>query len=136
MAEVIFNFKRRDINIQCNINDKMKEICNNFSTKIEKDINSLNFFYNSEKINFFSTFSQQANEQDLKKNKMYITVYEINSYKDIICPECGESILINFNNYKIALYECKNGHQFNNIFLDEFEETQIIDYSKIVLKNV
>ena len=69
MTEVIFNFKRREICIQCNINDKMKEICNNFSTKIEKDIKSLNFFYNCEKINFFSTFSQQANEQDLKKIK-------------------------------------------------------------------
>ena len=57
MAEIIFNFKSREIKIQCNINDKMKEICDNFSTKIEKDINCLNFFYNSEKINFFSTFS-------------------------------------------------------------------------------
>ena len=35
--------------------------------------------------------------------------------KDIICPKCGEVCLINFNNYKIKLYECKNNHETNNI---------------------
>ena len=141
MAEIIFNFQKREINIQCNINETMKDLCNKFATKIEKDINFLNFFYNSERINFSFTFSQQANEEDLKRKKIDISVYEILSnnqskihYKDIICPKCKDSILINFNNYKIALNECKNRHQFNNIFLDEFQKTQLLDYSKILCK--
>ena len=92
--------------------------------------------YNSQKLELESTFSQVANEEDLRKNKMNISVYEkyiltqnANDYKDIICPECGDSILINFNNYKISLSECKNGHKINNIFLENFKKTQIEDYN-------
>ena len=29
-------------------------------------------------------------------------------------------------------YECKNGHNINNILLDEFEDAQYIDESKII----
>ena len=52
--------------------------------------------------------------------------------RQIICPECGEDIRIKFNEFKINLYECKNGHNINDILLDEFESTQYIDESKII----
>ena len=35
---------------------------------------------------------------------------KLNKSKDIICPTCGENILISFKNYKISLLDCKNGH--------------------------
>ena len=41
--------------------------------------------------------------------------------KYIICPECGESIFININNYKINLFNCRNAHKKNNILFDEYE---------------
>ena len=41
--------------------------------------------------------------------------------KYILCPECGESIFININNYKISLFNCKNAHKLNIILFDEFE---------------
>ena len=41
--------------------------------------------------------------------------------KDILCPKCGESIIIKINNYKISLFNCKNGHKVNNILLDEYK---------------
>ena len=43
---------------------------------------------------------------------------------EILCPKCQESIRMTVNNYKIKLYECKNGHSINNILLDEFEKKQ------------
>ena len=44
----------------------------------------------------------------------------------IICPKCNETIKINFKNYKISLFDCENEHSFNNISLEQFEETQKI----------
>ena len=52
--------------------------------------------------------------------------------KDIICPECKENILLDFENYKINLKGCKNNHKINNILFKEFEETQKIDISQII----
>ena len=34
--------------------------------------------------------------------------------------------------YKINIYECKNGHKIENILLNEFEETQNIDRNNII----
>ena len=51
--------------------------------------------------------------------------------KKIICSECNESIKMNIKNYKINLFECKNNHRNNNIPLNKFEKTQMINLSKI-----
>ena len=65
---------------------------------------------------------------------MNILVYDENIYQSngIICPECKESILIKIKDYKINLYECKNGHSLKNILLKEYEKTQNINLSKII----
>lgn len=55
--------------------------------------------------------------------------------KDIICPECGEICLIKIYDYNITLYECKNGHELNNISLDEYKNTQNLEQSKIICNN-
>ena len=36
-------------------------------------------------------------------------------------------------NYKINLYDCKNGHRKENILLNEFQETQNLDLSTVFL---
>ena len=41
-------------------------------------------------------------------------------------------ILEYFSDYKIKLYDCKNGHNMENILLEEYENTQKIDTSKII----
>ena len=50
----------------------------------------------------------------------------------IICPECQEDIKFSIEDYVINLFECKNKHDINNIFLDEFDSTQNINISKII----
>ena len=42
--------------------------------------------------------------------------------KSIICPECKENIRIKINDYKIKLYDCKNGHNIDNILFEEYEK--------------
>ena len=67
------------------------------------------------------TFQEQANNTDKEKNKMSILVYSRNDLnkeeedeflkksKYIICPKCKESARISVDNYKLGLYDCKNG---------------------------
>ena len=46
-------------------------------------------------------------------------IYQMNK---IICFECKEDILININEYKINLYNCKNKHKYNNILISEYDQ--------------
>ena len=141
MATVLFNFKGVETIIQCNINDKMKSICDKFISKIENNYKKIYFIYNGDSINMDLTFSQQASKSDLNQNRMVLLVYEKDEKikentkilsKEIICPECGENSEIKLKDYKICLYNCKNGHKIENILMNKFEETQMIDLSKIV----
>ncbi len=64
MVEVIFNYMGNITTIQCNVNDKMKEIINAFLNKIQKpeeEINNLCYIYNGANINYELTFNEQAN---------------------------------------------------------------------------
>ena len=51
--------------------------------------------------------------------------------KYIICPECNNNCRILIANYKITFYECKNVHKKSDIELNDFEQTQNYDESKI-----
>jgi hypothetical protein len=51
MAQVVFNYEGQLITIQCNKNDKMRDICSKLSIKINENINSLIFLYGGNKIN-------------------------------------------------------------------------------------
>jgi len=142
MSNISFIFNGVETIIQCLKSDKMKDICQKYSLKIEYDINKLYFIYGSNKINLELTFEQIINEVDKARNKMNILVYENNhniladdgiiKSEDIICPKCGDHCLIDFNDYKIRLYECEKGHEINNILLNEFYNTQIINLNNII----
>ncbi len=142
MVEILFLFDSRETIIQCNGNEKMKQIFQKYALKIEKDINSIYFIYGGDKIN------EELTLNELKKNndRIIILVYEknktiLNNYqgiiksKDIICPKCKENCLIEIKNYKISLYICKNGDISDNILLEDFEKTQNINISNILCNN-
>ena len=122
MVEVIFKYNGIDIMVQCKIQDKFKNICEIFCVKSQKNINDLIFIYGGEILNLDLEFNKIANQIDKQKLKMNILVYDKNSTiinnneriiksKDIICPDCGELCLLNFNDYKIKLNNCKNKHE-------------------------
>ena len=93
-ANTIFNFEGREVIIQCSKNEKMKDICQRYSNKINININSLIFLYGGNQLNFNLNFNEQANIIDKEKNEMKVLVYkkENNEY---ICPKCGEKIQLN-----------------------------------------
>ena len=115
----------------------MKNIFNKFIIKTQIDNNLVYYLYKGNRIN--EELEIEKLNEDI--NNIKIIVNKINEEnknnniiksKDIICPKCKEKILIKINNYIIELYNCKNGHNINNILLDEYEKTQYIDISKII----
>ena len=86
---VIFNFQGNELTIQCLSADKMKDICQKYSTKIEKNLNSLLFLYGGEQINFEKNVEEQASSLDKASRQMKVLVYK-NENKEHICPRCGE----------------------------------------------
>ena len=139
MTEVIFNYEGIETIIQCNKNDKMKEIINKYLIKIDKKEEDLYFLYSSNEIKKELTFNEHSNNIDKIRNKMNIIVYnnieipdkkieEIS--KDIICPYCKENTLLDIKEFKINLSHCKNNHN-KTLFLNEYKESQ-----KICLNNI
>ena len=141
MASIEFIYNGNNIVIQCDINDKMKEIINKYILKAAIDKNSVIFLYSGNIIDEELKLSEiiEKDKKD-KKEKIKILVNSLDNInnnksiiksKYIICPKCKENIKYKFDEYKITLYECKNGHRIDNILLDEFDKTQYIDISKI-----
>ena len=95
MAKVIFFYNGNQTTIQCMKEDKMRNICQKFASKINIDINSLYFIYSGNKINYDLSFKNQANSIDNDENKMVILAFQ-NENEKLICPKCGEKI--NFDN--------------------------------------
>ena len=140
MPEVVFSYKGQEIHIQCDSNEKLKDIINRFATKIQIDISKIYFLYGGKNINKELEFNQITNKEDKQRMKINILVNEINNpilndviihSKDIICPICQEICFINFNNYKINLNNCPNKHN-NNILIENYNNTQKINISKII----
>ena len=136
MIEIKFLYKESIIPIQCNKNEKFEEILHKFETKIGN--NSVNFLYKGNKINKELSLEEVIDKDDINNinilvnNKDEINKNNIIKNKYIKCPECKEDIRIKINDYKIKLYDCKNGHNIDNILLEEYENTQKIDISKII----
>jgi hypothetical protein len=142
MNQVVFTYKGKQINIQCDENNKMSDICSKFAKKAGVDKNNIFFCYDGKggiDFNENQTFIQMAKHSnqinilvyDKKKNGEIIINKLKTKSKNVICPTCGENSLIKINNYKITLFDCKNGHKISNLSLKEFEDKQIIDLSNI-----
>jgi len=143
MVEVKFNFNEIQTIIQCNLNEKIEDVYKKYEIKIRKDISQLYFLYNGNIIKDGNlNLNEIINEEDKRRNIMNIIVNEnddtiikdnLIKSKEILCPDCNENILINFNEYKINLFNCKNNHRRNNILLDKYDNN--IDISKIICNN-
>ena len=143
MVEVEFNYKQNKINIQSSANDIFEEIIQKYINKTNLDINNIYFIYKGKKINNKNDKLENImSESDKRNKKIIILVYSINNTinientnikisNDIICQDCKEICKYEINDYKIKLYGCKNGHINENINLNEYENKQKIDISKI-----
>ena len=143
MVEMIFNYNQIDTIIQANLNESFNSVIERFINKTQLDINNIYFISNG---NIISSKNEKLmnlmSNKEKNENKKIILVLSINSSinndnininksKDIICPICKEICKYDIKDYKIKLYECKNGHIIDNIKLDDFNNTQKMDISKI-----
>ena len=94
MAQIIFTYEGMNINIQCQLNDKIKDAINKFFVKIDKkDSTNLYYLYNGYLINEELTINKQANFIDIDRKEMNIIV------KDNTFLETDIKKLIDYYNY-------------------------------------
>ena len=119
-ANVIFTLYGVPISIQCNENDVMKDICQKYANKIQRNINTLIFLYGGNELNYNLKFKDVITIKESKEMKILVYSKIID---DFICPKCGEKI--NLNTEKI-----------DNIILSINNLKEIIDSAKLMLENV
>ena len=140
-AKAIFIINGISTTIPCETNEKFKDIFQRLAAKLNLNINEITFLYNGDIINPESKFEEVISKEDKNNNIMKnIIVNKVNNEeikeerkilsKYIICKECKEVASIKIENYRINI-SCKNGHNINNLKINEFENTQIIDIAKI-----
>ena len=61
MVEIEFIYNQNQTIIQCNLNDKMKDIFLKYATKIDKKLGELYFLYKGFKIDEESTLKEICN---------------------------------------------------------------------------
>ena len=77
MTQAEFQYNGVSTIIQCQENQKMSEICNNFISKSHLNENEINYFYDGKGGSQFNknlTFKQMANAIDKERKKMNILV--------------------------------------------------------------
>ena len=144
LVEVEFNYNQNIIIVWANFEDLFKNIIDKYLIKSNLDINEIYFLANGIKIDKNEKIINIMNEYEKENKKIKILVYStinnnenknIKKSNDILCPECKEICKYDMKDYKITLYDCKNGHKIKNIKLNEYENTQNIDLSKIICDN-
>ena len=139
--EIKFRHNNSLVLIQCNKSDLMKDIFQKYITKTGLDINKIYFLSNGNIID--NKFYESSIKELTNENIFDIQVYDIemnnpekkNKLKKsniIVCSECKGLCRLEVKNYQIKLFGCENGHIINDISINDFNETQYIDESKII----
>ena len=117
IQKINFILDKNISSIQCSKKDKICSICQEYANKLSKDINTLSFLYEGNKINFELTFENYSNN----KNEITILVNE----KD---TENINNILINLN--KIDNIKSKYIIKIIFSYMSEKIKLKTIKYSK------
>ena len=96
-AKVVFTLDGVNLTIQCTTEDKMRDIFKNYSTKINKNMDSLVFLYEGNKVNFDLNFNEQANIIDRNNYEMKILVNKIDNNTNNINDNITSSNTIKSN---------------------------------------
>ena len=141
MAEVKILYNGYETIIQYQSNEKLKEIFKRFKIKINAENKELVYLYNGEIIKDENIIISNLSSERI----ILILAYDSNNIPSdiknlvksdyIICPNCKESAILNEEDYKLIIYGCQNEHVTKNILINNFNECQKIDYSKIICNN-
>ena len=138
ITKIIFTFEGKETTIECSKEDKMKDICQKYSSKIESNLDSLLFLYGGNQLNLESSFENQANSIDKSENKMIISVFK-KEESDLECPKCGDKIQFNFEPLKNIL--SSNNNIIDNIagiklIIENIVKNSLVEVVNVQLKNV
>ena len=137
MSEIIFIYKGYEIPIAYSKGEKLKDIMERLSIKINVPRKDIYGLYNGKLLD------EEMKEEQIKKdenNKRKLLIYEydkstvINNIvesKEVICSKCKENCLIKIKDYKLKLYGCRQNHN-TSVLINEFNETQKIIISNII----
>ena len=137
-ANALFTLDGCDLIIQCSKEDKMRDICQKYATKVNENLNSLLFLYGGSRINFELKFKEQANSLDNDNNKMSILVYK-NEIDEFVCPKCGERLKLDTTKIDEIISSNKNikdaidGIKFN---IDNIIRISSVNLVNNQLKNI
>ena len=136
-ANVSFDFEGRIVKIQCSTDDKMKDICQKYANKIQRNVNSLIFLYGGSNLNFQLSFKEQANVIDKERNEMSVLVYK--NENDLSCPKCGEKINLNsdkINDIKSSIQIINDTVKDAKLMIESTIKISSEDAVKVLLKNI
>ena len=136
MSKITFVYKGNDFIVHCNKKAKLSSIIETYYNKSLIPRNTIYFICNGDLVDEEMTEDKIPISDD---NKKKILVYDYNApgkdeiikSNEVICKTCKESAKIEINNYTISLYGCKNGHKIDNIKFSDFNQTQLINISRI-----
>ena len=136
MSEITFIYNDNEIPMQCTKGEKLKDIMERLSNKIDVSKENIYGLYNGKILD------EEMKEEQIRKdenNKRIILIYDydkssvvnnnIIKSNEVICARCNENCLIKIKDYKIILYNCKDNHE-TTLSMNEYEESQ-----KINIKN-
>ena len=140
-ANVVFTLDGENLTINCTTEDKMNDICKNYSAKINKNMDSLLFLYEGNKVNFDLSFHEQANTTDRNNHEMKILINKNDNNTNNINNNITLSNTINTKSNSGNVDCLKNGNLLDNIksiffsrillsHLDEKIKLKIIKYNK------
>ena len=98
MAKVEFIYESAKTIIQCNPEDRLEDIVQKFTVKLEKNTKDLFFIYDGQLLDIKKTFKESVNDVDKSRNQMNVIVNNkseeeknisfLQKSKYVICPEC------------------------------------------------
>ena len=112
---VVFSLNGENLTIKCSTEDKMKDICQKYSIKINKNMDSLLFLYEGKEINFDLSFKEQANIIDRNNHNLIILVHKNNNKTNNINNDIILSNTINTNSNSGNANCLKSGNLLENI---------------------
>ena len=133
-AKVTFIYDQNNMTIQCKKTDKMKEICERYSTKLGIGLKLLTFLYGGKQLDLELTLNETNPSDD--ETKILVMKNELDG---LICPKCGENIIVNkesIDEIIINMNNIKETISGIKLMIDNLIKNSVINEMNIQLKNI
>ena len=116
MTEVKILYNGYQTIVQCESNEKLKEIFKRFKIKINAENKDIVYLYNGEIIKDENIILSQLSSEKIiiilsyDSNKMPTNINNLIKSDYVICPKCKESAILDEKDYKLIIYGCESDH--------------------------